>query len=242
MDTQYTALANSITALAASHPKPRYLVAVAGAPGSGKTTLATAVAAQINRLGLSPESDGKVKAAVLSMDGFHLPRSSLDALPEEQRKEAYIRRGAPWTFDVKAFGAFMKSLRQWADSSPGEEEGVLTAPTFSHATKDPVPDGVTISNDISIVIVEGNYLLLDEAEWRDISGLVDYRVFVDVDLREARERLARRHVEAGIEPSLDRGFARVDQNDYLNGVLVSEKRVRVDVVVRSEREPDDLRV
>ncbi|KAL4987927.1 hypothetical protein BDW68DRAFT_197125 [Aspergillus falconensis] len=249
MEEQYATLASTITSLAASHPEPRYLVGIAGAPGSGKTTLATAVAAQINRSGQSShkstdhdpdstEANGTAKRAlVLSMDGFHLPRSTLDALPEERRKKAYIRRGAPWTFDVRAFVEFMRRLRSWADSSPSsQEEQVLHAPTFSHSTKDPVPDALTITKETSIVIVEGNYLLLDEPEWRDIAGLVDYRVFVHVDLAEARGRLARRHVEAGIEESLERGFLRVDRNDVINGALVNGKETNPSFVLRAVKD------
>ncbi|KAL4773353.1 hypothetical protein BDW60DRAFT_215772 [Aspergillus nidulans var. acristatus] len=237
MEEQYAALASKITSLATSHAKPRYLVAVAGAPGSGKTTLATAVAAQINRSGQfshkstnqsddTSQTNGIAKRAlVLSMDGFHLPRSELDALPAKEKTEAYVRRGAPWTFDVQAFLEFMRTLRSWADSgspssSSEETAGVLYAPTFSHSTKDPIPNSLVIDHTTSIVIIEGNYLLLDEPQWRDIAPLVDYRVFVDVDLAEARERLARRHVDAGIEQTLEEGFLRVDRNDAINGALV----------------------
>lgn len=240
MESQYTSLASTITQRASSHSKPRYLVAIAGAPGSGKTTLATAVGAQINRVRqIAAEKGGASesipKTMVLSMDGFHLPRSALDALPDGEREQAYVRRGAPWTFDVRAFVAFMKRLREWADGGlPSGEK--LYAPTFDHATKDPVAAGVAIDGDVGIVIVEGNYILLDEPEWRDIGHLVDYRVFVDVDLQEARERLARRHVEAGIEGCLEDGFARVDKNDYLNGVMVKEKLGKVELVVKSLRE------
>ncbi|KAL4918382.1 hypothetical protein BDW62DRAFT_210462 [Aspergillus aurantiobrunneus] len=215
MEAQYTHLATTITQHASQHPKARYIVGIAGAPGSGKTTLATAVAALINKARIPSEtgsaSNEGSKAMVLSMDGFHLPRSALDALPAGQREEAYIRRGAPWTFDAKGFVAFMRRLRVWADCSKqtagAGEERELTAPTFDHATKDPVTDGLTVDDDFSIVIV-----------------------FVDVDLGEARERLARRHVAAGIEASLEDGFRRVDRNDYLNGVLVRERLGGVDLV------------
>lgn len=245
MEVDYSALAERITSLAADHGhNTRYLVGVGGGPGSGKTTLATGLAAHINQQRQHSQSLGdgeqspppereKPKAMVLSMDGFHLPRSTLDSFPEGKRQEAYIRRGAPWTFDVLAFKAFMKRLRNWADS--GQFGEGMKAPTFSHAAKDPVEDGVTVSSDTSIVIIEGNYVLLDQDEWRDVSALVDYRVFVDVELDEARERLARRHVEVGIEPTLEMGYKRVDANDYPNGVLIREKRVRVDEAVYSNR-------
>ncbi|KAL3474427.1 P-loop containing nucleoside triphosphate hydrolase protein [Aspergillus californicus] len=223
METEYRRLAELISANASSHPKSRYIVAIAGAPGSGKTTTATAIASQLNT-GFSH------RAAVLSMDGFHLPRSTLDRLPNS--KEAYIRRGAPWTFDAAAFVAFMRRLRSWADMTPSAMGGIY-APTFDHETKDPVANGVMIPDNTSIIIVEGNYLLLDEDPWRDVAALVDYRVFVDVDLQEARLRLAKRHMAAGIEPTVEAGLQRVDANDYLNGLLIKEKLIRPDLVVRS---------
>ncbi|KAJ5668688.1 hypothetical protein N7462_009758 [Penicillium macrosclerotiorum] len=232
MDAEYHRLAASIRQQAACHSKPRYLVAIAGIPGSGKTTTAHEVIHLLNQ-------DPAVHAALLSMDGFHLSRATLDRLPDPT--EAHLRRGAPWTFDVGRFVAFMHELRAWADSTPlttpssgsWAAADVLRAPAFDHKAKDPVEDGMVVTPDASIVIVEGNYLLLDEPEWRDLAPLVDYRVFVDTDLEEARERTARRHVQAGIEKTLEEGYRRVDSNDYLNGVSIREKLLDPDLVVKS---------
>ncbi|KAE8379824.1 hypothetical protein BDV26DRAFT_258637 [Aspergillus bertholletiae] len=107
----------------------------------------------------------------------------------------------------------------------------MYAPSFDHEKKDPVADGVSIPSDTSIVILEGNYLLLDEPQWRNVAALVDYCVFVEADLHIARERVARRHVRAGIEPTLQDGFRRVDQNDFLNALTISQKRLPADLVV-----------
>lgn len=230
MDAEYTNLASLIQRRAAAHPKPRFLVAIAGAPGSGKTTLAGEV---VRRLNSSSESAAeKPTAALLSMDGFHLPRSTLDALPN--REEAYARRGAPFTFDLASFLKFMQRVRNWADTKTSQE---IHAPSFSHTTKDPVPNGTCIPANTEILIVEGNYLLLDEPGWRDVSTMVDMRVLISVDLASTRERVARRHVRAGIESTLEDAYARVDANDALNGQLVQEKVVHgVDIVVHSVEE------
>ncbi|EPS31679.1 hypothetical protein POX_d06128 [Penicillium oxalicum] len=232
MDSEYTRLADTIRQKASAHSKPRYLVAIAGVPGSGKTTTAQAVVQQLNQ-------DPSIHATLLSMDGFHLPRSELDRLPNAQ--EAYIRRGAPWTFDVKRFVKFMHQLRQWSDKTPraASKTGrwapseVMQAPAFDHQVKDPVEDGVVITPESNIIIVEGNYLLLDEPGWRDLASLVDYRVFVDTDLQEARDRTAKRHVLAGIEKTLEDGYRRVDSNDYLNGLSIREKLIGPDLVLKS---------
>ncbi|OQE25219.1 hypothetical protein PENSTE_c006G08142 [Penicillium steckii] len=231
MDIEYRRLADTILHQARIHHKPRYIVAIAGIPGSGKTTTASAVVDHLNQ-------DSKIHASLLSMDGFHLSRHELDQLPNA--KEAHIRRGAPWTFDVSRFVNFMQKLRDWADNTPlirdasqNNTSHILTAPTFDHNAKDPVQDGISITPDSSIIIVEGNYLLLDEPGWRDLSRLCDYRVFVDTDLNEARDRTAKRHVNAGIEKTLEDGYRRVDSNDYLNGVSIQEKLIIPDLTIKS---------
>ncbi|KAJ5189045.1 hypothetical protein N7491_005369 [Penicillium cf. griseofulvum] len=232
MESEYQRLANAIRNQADAHPESRFLVAIAGIPGSGKTTTAEAVVQQLNQSSTS-------RAALLSMDGFHLSRAALDQLPDP--KEAHIRRGAPWTFDVNRFVAFISRLRTWADEIPlaapysgnWSSTDVIHAPTFDHEAKDPVEDGITITPDASIIIIEGNYLLLDEPGWRELAKLVDYRVFVDSDPLEARSRLAERHLRAGIEKTLEDGYRRVDSNDFLNAISIREKLLATDMVVKS---------
>ncbi|KAJ5826430.1 hypothetical protein N7474_003568 [Penicillium riverlandense] len=232
MQSEYRRLVDAIRRQATAHPKQRFLVAIAGVPGSGKTTTAEAAVRQLND---SPNT----RAALLSMDGFHLSRAALDQLPNPE--EAHIRRGAPWTFDVTRFVSFVYRLREWADHTPlavpysetWSAADEIRVPTFDHQAKDPVEDGFTITPDTSLVIIEGNYLLLDEPGWRELADLVDYRVFVETDLLEARERTAKRHVHAGIEKTLEDGFRRVDSNDYLNGLAIRDKLLAPDMIVKS---------
>ncbi|KAJ5467859.1 hypothetical protein N7475_005611 [Penicillium sp. IBT 31633x] len=232
MESEYRRLAEAICNQADAHPKSRYLVAIAGIPGSGKTTTAEAVVHQLNQ---SPTS----RAALLSMDGFHLSRAALDQLPNPE--EAHTRRGAPWTFDVDRFVTFVGQLRTWADETPlaapysetWSSADIIRAPTFDHEAKDPVENGVSITPDASIIIIEGNYLLLNDPGWRELAELVDYRVFVDTDPLEARGRLAERHLRAGIEQTLEDGYRRVDSNDFLNAISIREKLLAPDMVVKS---------
>ncbi|RAK77643.1 phosphoribulokinase/uridine kinase family protein [Aspergillus fijiensis CBS 313.89] len=229
MEAEYAKIADIIRQKARSHHKKRLLVAIAGIPGSGKTTTAAAVA-QLLR-----STSPALATALLSMDGFHLSRAVLDTLPN--REEAYLRRGAPWTFDASRFVAVVRQLRQWADLDPQANLSVelqtIYAPSFDHEAKDPVEDGVVITPDTSVVIIEGNYCLLNEQIWREVAQLVDYRIFVDTDLQEARRRVAKRHVQAGIEATLDAGLRRVDSNDSLNALIIQDKLITPDLVVRS---------
>jgi pantothenate kinase len=52
---------------------------------------------------------------------------------------------------------------------------IVRAPSFDHAVQDPVLDTILISSSDRIVIVEGNYLLLDEAPWNKIAPIADER-------------------------------------------------------------------
>jgi pantothenate kinase len=116
-------------------PAP-WLVAIAGIPGAGKTTIAADVASHVPG------------AVVIPMDGYHLRRAVLSA-------DQLRRRGAPDTFDPAALRAALVRLR---------EAGGGRFPSFEHAVKDPVEGGVIVPWGAPLVIVEGLYLLL--SDWR----------------------------------------------------------------------------
>jgi pantothenate kinase len=189
--------------LAALDQRPEtYLVGIAGVPGSGKTTLCREIAAR------------RPDATVVSMDGYHLPRSRLD-------EEGMRRRGALHTFDADAFYADMQKLCQ-------TRSGLF--PGFDHAEKDPKPEAVRVSPEVPLVIVEGIYVLM--RSWR-AEAFFDLRVFLDCPLDEAVERLTVRHVETGLASTLEEARHRAMTNDRLNAeaILADGCRERADLVL-----------
>lgn len=227
MDNIYAGLAAKIWEVASSRAPKRTLVGIAGPPGSGKTTIAAHVLTRLNAM----PANGPLKPVVaVAMDGFHYTRAQLDAFSDPA--EAHKRRGAPWTFDVDAVLDLVRQLHASTLVEPHERQDIL-APSFDHAIKDPVPDDISIPAAASVVILEGNYLLLDNDSWRDVGPLLDFRILVHVSHEEARQRVAHRHVTSGIEPTLDLGQKRFDSNDGINGELIRAKVVPYDVVVES---------
>ena len=103
----------------------RYVISLAGIPGSGKSTFAEKVTKELNGL------DGDVKAVVLPQDGFHLYRAELQQLPNAE--EAVTRRGAPFTFNANAFVGLVAKL-----NDPQYLVEAIQAPSFDHKLKDPV--------------------------------------------------------------------------------------------------------
>jgi len=104
----------------------------------------------------------------------------------------------------------------------------ILAPSFSHSLKDPVEHDIPIHSYHKVVIFEGLYLSLDLPVWKDIAKSFDQIWLVDVEREVARERLVKRHIEAGIVKTREEGEKRADENDLPNGDLVTEKLVRVD--------------
>ncbi|KAK5112195.1 hypothetical protein LTR85_011628 [Meristemomyces frigidus] len=211
----------------------RLMIAVSGIPGSGKTTLAAKVASRLNDLwhkgspGLA--SDPGI-AIFLPMDGYHLTRAQLSAMPDPNT--AHARRGAAFTFDAPAFLELVRKLRE--PICP--ETGTIYAPSFDHAVKDPVPDDIPIATEARIVVFEGNYLSLGKDEWREAAELMDELWFVDVEEEVARQRLIKRHVKSGVASSEEDAAKRADENDLINGKEIIQCKLNVHEVVQSKED------
>lgn len=170
-----------------------YFVAICGGPGSGKSTLARHLCAVLGE-----------QAIALPMDGFHYYKRELDAFDDPAH--AHDRRGAPFTFNGRRFADRLAQLHR-------EKRGPW--PSFSHAQADPVEDDIHLEPHHRIVLVEGNYLLMDEPPWSDVRGLFDERWFVHVPEAVARMRVAHRNAAAWRWP-LEKAIARTDASDVPN--------------------------
>lgn len=179
------------------------------------------------------------------MDGFHLTRAALSALPNPS--EAHARRGAAFTFDAVAFSALVTALRGPIAPSPTPElakegavgdEGTIYAPSFDHAVKDPKENDIPIHPHHRVVIIEGNYTALNHPAWAPAAGLFDELWFVDVPFDVARRRLIQRHVKAGIAADEDEARRRADESDLINGKEIVENMMPIDETVRSLPDED----
>ncbi|PWW75283.1 P-loop containing nucleoside triphosphate hydrolase protein [Tuber magnatum] len=210
-------------------PGTRLLISVSGIPGSGKTTLAKRVAEGLNAV----SKTGDV-AAMIPMDGYHLTRATLSAMPDPI--EAHARRGAPFTFDPVSLKLLIEQVK-----APLEEENIIHAPSFDHAIKDPVEDNIKILSSQQVLIFEGNYLSMGTDVWGDIARLFDELWFVEVDRGVARERLISRHLEAGLADTREAAAKRADENDLPNGDYLIANGLEPHRVIRSVEDQEYAR-
>jgi len=176
-------------------PAARHLVALAGPPASGKSTLAKALAEQLNQT--HPK-----RAAIIPMDGFHYDDAVLKARGHGARK------GAPHTFDVGGFAHLLGRLK--ANTAPE-----VAIPLFDRELEVARAGAAIIAQDVELLLVEGNYLLLDRAPWDQLATCFDLTVMIDVSEAELRRRLSQRWVDLGYD--VDAVALKVEENDLPNG-------------------------
>ncbi len=181
----------------------RRIIAIAGAPASGKSTLAEVLAKDIPG------------ARVLPMDGFHRDNADLEA------HGLLSRKGAPHTFDVVAFASLVRAAR----STPH-----LAFPTFDRTADCVVPGGDALTPEDDTILVEGNYLLLKDAPWHRMLPLWDFTIMLDVPLTELERRLIARWQSYGF--SLSDATRRAQANDLPNAKLVVERSAPADRIFR----------
>ncbi len=183
--------------------RTRVLVGIAGAPASGKTTLAEELSRRLNLQ--------KCDNRVVSMDGFHLDNSVLE------ERDLLNRKGAPETFDVDGFMRMIRALRA---------REMVVAPIFDRTRDISIAGAVAVPPNCPVVIVEGNYLMFDEAPWKSLESMWGISARLDIPMPELRARL----IQRWLNHNLSRAAAtrRAESNDIPNAQRVVDKALSCD--------------
>lgn len=150
-----------LTKAEASTSQP-LIVAIGGAPGSGKTTLAEALVAEINRMTDSPDA-----ADTLSLDDF--------GMTLEEMQQAGLR-SSPESIRVKHLLSCISRI----------QEGLaVPVPRFVHGR--PIR-GWRLARASRLLLLEGVFAFVedrygaDSGKYRDLQGLIDLRLFLKTDV------------------------------------------------------------
>lgn len=186
--------------------RARVVVAICGAPASGKSTL---TAELVRRLHLN-----KVKAFPLPMDGFHLDNEVISAMG------LLARKGAPETFDAPGYIELVRRVR---------EGKLVYAPKFDRDRDISIAGAIAVPQEAEVIIAEGNYLMFDEDPWRELAGLWDLTVRWDVPLPELRARLIQRWLDQNL--SRTAAVRRAEGNDIPNAQRILEAALPCDITL-----------
>ena len=94
-------------------------------------------------------------------------------------------------------------------------------------------------DDLDIVILEGNYLLLDMDGWRDLASYADYTISIRADEEMLRERLIDRKMKTGV--SRNESIRFVDFSDMPNVRLCLDCSLPADLQLEIDSEGEYVR-
>jgi len=188
----------------------RLLIAIAGPPGAGKSTVAEALAEKLNHL----LADRPAEA--VPMDGFHYDNAILD------ERGWRARKGAPETFDVGGFSSLLYRLKNETDD--------IAIPVFDRSADLARASARMVSSHQRLLIVEGNYLLLDRPHWRELFPLFDLTIFLKPSIETIEERLIQRWLSYGFDQQT--AEARARGNDLANARLILAESRPANIVVQ----------
>ncbi len=191
----------------------RILVMLAAPPATGKSTLVSF----LEHLARSVIPEKRLQA--VGMDGFHLrQRYLLSHTVEVDGKSVPMAsiKGAPITFDLDALTRKIREV---------SEGNICRWPHYDRQLHDPVDDAITI--DADIVLIEGNYLLLNMDGWRELSQYADYTIVLTADADMLRERLIGRKMKTGMPREDAERF--VEFSDMPNVRLCLDKTMKADL-------------
>ncbi len=176
----------------------RIIIFLAAAPGCGKSTLAYY---------LEELSNHKIQA--LGMDGFHQTNIYLNSHSRKNSNDllAY-HKGAPDTFNVESLIKHIQSIK---------ENKETYWPIYDRNIHDPIENAIKVEKDI--ILIEGNYLLLNEYPWNSLKDYADYTIFIHGEPIDLENRLVNRKMHSGA--SLETALKHYHETDKPNILLVN---------------------
>ena len=208
LDLIYDQLLISITERIDNDDKNRYFIALSGPPASGKSTISEKLANDL--------SAKDYNTSILQMDGFHYD----DLILKE--KKLLLKKGAPETFDVMGLINFVSRLQK-------EDEVVI--PIFDRTLELSRSSAVIISKNTKVIIVEGNYILLNSYPWCELHKFFNTTVMINCEKKILEKRLIERWENFNLpKEEIDE---KVYKNDLPNGVNVLKNSIKAEYILEN---------
>ena len=182
----------------------RIIVFLAAPPATGKSTLAMFLAH------LSKENNCTAMQAI-GLDGFHYHQDYILAHTVKQKDGTVLPmkqlKGSPETYDVPHFREKLEALWQ----------GDPMWPIYDRRLHDVVEEKLLVT--APVVLIEGNWLLFQEGQWKELASLADYTVYIRAEEKDLKERLIGRKMLGGFSREEAEEFYKTGDGVSLRPVL-----------------------
>ena len=202
-------IAETILSKANVNDSNRFIVGIAGGPGSGKSAFVVRLKEIINS---KAKSD---LAQIFPMDGFHRKNIELE------RSGLISAKGAPETFDVEGYLLILNRIKLGED---------LKAPIYSRETHDVIDNALPIEPHHKIIITEGNYLFADMEVWCEIKNIIDLKIYIEEEKDVCEKRLLERHMRGGKTEA--EALEKIREVDMKNFDLIAQTIKYADVILK----------
>lgn len=200
----------------------RLLVFMAAPPAAGKTTLCQFLEY------LSREIPELTEIQAAGLDGFHYHSdyiNSHDAVVQGKTVPMKAVKGCPETYDTAKLGEKLCRIKK---------ETILW-PVYDRNIHDVVEDAIKLEKEI--ILLEGNWLLLDEEPWAVFrKKWADDTIFILAEEKMLKERLIQRKEKGGL--SREEAEKWYENSDSSNVRRVLKSSVKGNLILEMEEDND----
>lgn len=111
-------------------------------------------------------------------------------------------------------------------------EGDCAWPQYDRQKHDPVEDALHVT--APLVIVEGNWLLLDDEKWLELASFCDFSIFIHAPAQILRERLISRKIAGGLSRQAAEAFYARTDGPNVERVLMNSRQANLIVEMTEE--------
>lgn len=203
----------------------RFVIFLAAPPAVGKTTLSLFLEY------LSKSIEGIEEVQAIGLDGFHFNSEYINSnsinIGGKETPMSEVK-GCLETFDIDKFKVKLKQLKK----------GNIRWPIYDRNIHDIVEDTILVNK--SVVLIEGNWLLINEKEWKNLKEFYDYSIFIYADEKLLKERLIERKIKGGL--SYKEAVRFYEKSDSINIKRVLKNRISADLELTMNENGDYMKI